>query len=113
MEIIKRAEFSLTLQPTTSSKDLSLKGNSKRPATNFTLKIRSTASSILLIGTSPDSIKEVNSLMNSLYLKATITCICYSICENRLEKHTDERFFEQKIRTMSIPALIAEEMQYR
>lgn len=66
-----------TLQPTVSSKDLSVRGYSKTPATNFTLRIRSTASSILAIGIFPDSTRYVKSSMNSLYRKGTITCTYY------------------------------------
>lgn len=63
-----------TLQPTKSIKDLSAKGYSKRPATNFTLSIRSTASSILAIGTSPDSTRNIRSSTNCSCLRPTITC---------------------------------------
>jgi len=65
----------VTLQPTISSKDLSAKGYSKRPATNFTLSILSTASSILVIGISPDSARKIRSFINSLCFCPTITCI--------------------------------------
>ena len=68
------SNYILTLQPTTSSNDLSEKGDSKRPATNFTLNILSTASSILANGTSPDSTKEVKPSIKSWNLKGTITC---------------------------------------
>ncbi|KAA3489662.1 hypothetical protein EPI10_033247 [Gossypium australe] len=54
-------------QPMVSSKDLSEKGYSKRPATNFTLSILSTASSILVICISPDSTRDIKSSINYLY----------------------------------------------
>nr|GMD15866.1 Os05g0449750 [Ipomoea batatas] len=63
-----------TLQPTISSKDLSANGCSNIPEMNLTLKILSTASSILAIGISPDCAKHSSSSRYNSNLKGTITC---------------------------------------
>ena len=65
----------LTLHPTAGSKDLSLREYSNGPAANYTLNIRSTASSILAIGIFPDCTRYVKSSRNNWYRKGTMTCI--------------------------------------
>lgn len=68
----------LTLQPTTSNKDLSEKGCSNSPTTNFTLRMRSTASSILDMDILPDSTRNTKSSKNFSYLWGTIICTTVS-----------------------------------
>lgn len=74
----------LTSHLTVAKNDPSLRGCSKRPEANFTLRILSTASSILVIGIFPDSTKCCKSAKNNWYRKGTITCrdsevylVCY------------------------------------
>nr|GMD14115.1 Os05g0449750 [Ipomoea batatas] len=102
-----------TLQPTISSKDLSANGCSNIPEMNLTLKILSTASSILAIGISPDCAKHSSSSRYNSNLKGTMTYKQHSNQNYETPYLGCVRTKLNLISTISIPALIAAKMHSR